>query len=173
MAENDVTPEEPEQTGVSAIQSGEFAHVTRIPSTQPAGYQMLDALTHYEGLKGFVAPLMKASWSQLERSEKQMRAERDAAVSELKSANEDRTDLRVRIAKCEERIRLGPAGSISNKILISIGALLIGAAISIGTINPPPVPRLWLLWPGIPGVLMFVGGWILTIRQDAERRQLP
>lgn len=158
------SPPEPLETGVEPKQKPPAADLVLMPGGEKRSYGSMSEELQLRYLKSGIAagaiPLLGIYEQRAEEHFTQIDNERKDALHRLSKVEEKNTDSEVLIARLRERLKSGATGRISEQILTTLGAVLLGIGIS-DSIAPQHDHLANMLT--ITGALLLLIGWALAI----------
>jgi hypothetical protein len=155
---SDEAPPEPEKTGVDPTQKDE--QLTILPAADNKAYVSMSAtLAGFvgTGIRGSSIPILLTYERDAEARFTNVDTERRQALLELKEMTAAYHGQANLVTQLSERMRAGNLGSIGQNVMITIGAIMLGAGIPELIRNDIPLG----LTLAIVGAVLLLAGWIL------------
>jgi hypothetical protein len=158
-------PPEPETTGVRGAQGPNGPSFELVPHVSYSSIS--DTLGQFtdKGITKTAIVFVHTVVRQLENRVQQLEAMLESVRTELKIVKGDAEDKAVLIARHEERAKLSVPTNIGHALMISLGALFVGAYLSAIGQPTAPTPGALSVWQamGVAGILLFIVGWALAL----------
>jgi hypothetical protein len=167
------TPPEPLKTGVDPKQEAASTDLVLTPDNEKRQYGALSKeITNYyikSGIAATAIPLLGIYEQRSEEHFSRVDHDRKEALRQLSKVEEENKNNAVLIARLRERLVTVGTGRISEQILTTLGAALVGVGIS-GLIAPQPHDLANALT--IIGAILLLTGWVLAIWAIARNKDI-